>query len=334
MITITDLHKSYPARGAKDTIVEALKGIDLEVADGEIFGVVGQSGAGKSTLIRCVNLLERPTSGTITVGGQDLTTLSDAELRTARHGIGMVFQHFNLLSSRTVRENVEFGLEITGVSKSERAARSAEILELVGLTDRASAYPSQLSGGQKQRVGIARALAGNPRVLLSDEATSSLDPETTDSILQLLKDLNRKLGLTILLITHEMEVVKKICDSAALIEDGRIVESGNVIDLLNTPGSKIAHALFPLGESNGAPGNTVIEIMYAGHLSDEPIVAKLSREFGIDVNILGAAVEIVSGKRVGRMRLELPGSAASNAVPISRLKDSGLFVEVLEGVSA
>jgi D-methionine transport system ATP-binding protein len=333
MITITDLHKSYPARSAKGSTVEALKGIDLEIADGEIFGVVGQSGAGKSTLIRCVNLLERPTSGTITVAGQDLTTLSDAELRTARHGIGMVFQHFNLLSSRTVQQNVEFGLEITGVPKAERHARSTEILELVGLSDRASAFPSQLSGGQKQRVGIARALAGNPRVLLSDEATSSLDPETTESILQLLKDLNAKLGLTILLITHEMEVVKKICDSAALIENGRIVESGKVIDLLNTPGSKISHALFPLGESRGTPGNTVIEIMYAGHLAEEPIVAKLSREFGIDVNILGAAVEIVGDHRVGRMRLELPGPVAGNENAISRLKESGLFVEVLDANS-
>jgi len=328
VITITDLHKSYPARGANGT-VEALKGIDLEVKAGEIFGVVGTSGAGKSTLIRCVNLLERPSSGHITVDGRDLTTLTDAELRLARQGIGMVFQHFNLLSSRTVQQNVEFGLEIMGVPRVERHSRAAEILALVGLADRASAYPSQLSGGQKQRVGIARALAGNPKVLLSDEATSSLDPETTDSILELLRDLNKKLGLTILLITHEMDVVKKICDSAALIEDGRIVETGNVIDLLNTPGSKIAHALFPLGESNGTPGNTVVEIMYAGHLSDEPIVAKLSRSFGIDVNILGAAVEIVGGHRVGRMRLELPGTVDSNRVPIETLKESGLFVEVL-----
>ena len=330
MITITDLHKTFPARGGSGAAVEALKGIDLEVARGEIFGVVGQSGAGKSTLIRCVNLLERPTSGSILVDGQDLTALSDADLRTARHGIGMIFQHFNLLSSRTVQQNVELGLEITGATKAARRARSAEILDLVGLGDRASAYPAQLSGGQKQRVGIARALAGNPSVLLSDEATSSLDPETTDSILELLKDVNRQLGLTILLITHEMEVVKRICDSAALIEDGRIVESGTIIDLLNTPRSKISHALFPLGASVGSAGNTVIEIMYAGHLAEEPIVAKLSREYGIDVNILGAAVELVSDKQVGRMRLELPGTLASNAQPIARLKDSGLYVEIVD----
>jgi len=329
VIEISDLHKVYPDRRANSSPVEALRGIDLTVKRGEIFGVVGQSGAGKSTLIRCVNLLERPTSGSVLVDGQDLTKLSDGGLRAARHGIGMIFQHFNLLSSRTVQQNVEFGLEITGVARAARRGRAAEILDLVGLADRASAFPSQLSGGQKQRVGIARALAGNPKVLLSDEATSSLDPETTDSILQLVKDLNAQLGLTVLLITHEMEVVKRICHSAALIEAGRIVESGNIIDLLNTAGSKISHALFPLGESRGTPGNTVIEIMYAGHLAEEPIVAKLSREFGIDVNILGAAVEIVGGTRVGRMRLELPGDADRNSVPIRRLRDSGLFVEVL-----
>lgn len=328
MITITELHKSYASVGSRGSTVEALKGIDLEVATGEIFGVVGQSGAGKSTLIRCVNLLERPTSGTIEVDGRELTALPSAELRLARHEIGMVFQHFNLLSSRTVQQNVEFGLEITGVQRSARRGRAAEILELVGLSDRASAYPAQLSGGQKQRVGIARALAGRPKVLLSDEATSSLDPETTESILELLKDLNTQLGLTILLITHEMEVVKRICDSAALIEGGQIVENGNIISLLNTAGSRISHALFPLGASVGSSGNTVIEIMYAGHLAEEPIVAKLSREFGIDVNILGAAVEMVSGKRVGRMRLELPGTRLANAAPITRLQESGLFVEV------
>ena len=329
MIEISDLHKVYPDRRANSSPVEALRGIDLTVKRGEIFGVVDQSGAGKSTLIRCINLLERPTSGSILVDGQDLTKLADRGLRAARHGIGMIFQHFNLLASRTVQQNVEFGLEITGVPRAARRTRAAEILDLVGLADRASAFPSQLSGGQKQRVGIARALAGNPKVLLSDEATSSLDPETTDSILQLVKDLNAQLGLTVLLITHEMEVVKRICHSAALIEAGRIVESGKIIDLLNTPGSKISHALFPLGESNGTPGNTVIEIMYAGHLAEEPIVAKLSREFGIDVNILGAAVEIVGGTRVGRMRLQLPGGADRNSVPITRLRDSGLFVEVL-----
>ena len=319
MITICDLHKVYLDR------------IDLTVKRGEIFGVVGQSGAGKSTLIPCVNLLERPTSGSILVDGQDLTKLYDGELRAARHGIGMIFQHFNLLASRTVKQNVEFGLEITGVPRAARRVRAAEILDLVGLADRASAFPSQLSGGQKQRVGIARALAGNPTMLLSDEATSSLDPETTDFILELVKDLNTQLELTVLLITHEMEVVKPICHSAALIEAGRIVESGNTIDLLITPGSKISHALFPLGVSNGTPSNTVIEIMYAGHLAEKPIVAKLSREFGIDVNILGAALEIVGGTRVGRMRLELPGTDGRNSLPIAGLRNSGLFVEVLSG---
>ncbi|MCU1637410.1 MAG: methionine transporter ATP-binding protein [Microbacteriaceae bacterium] len=329
MITITDLYKSYPAQNARAQTVHAVNGVDLHVKEGEIFGVVGASGAGKSTLIRCVNLLERPTSGTITIDGQDLTKLSDAELRHARQGIGMIFQHFNLLSSRTVKQNVEFGLEIMGMSRAARAARAEEILDLVGLADRSSAYPSQLSGGQKQRVGIARALAGNPKVLLSDEATSALDPQTTDSILQLLKDLNRKLGLTILLITHEMEVVKRICDSVGLIDEGRIVESGSVIDLLNTPGSRVAHALFPLGEGTGSPGNTTIEIMFAGDVVERPVVSMLSRDYKLDISILGAAVETIGDRRVGRLRLELPGNIEANAAPVARLRESGLFLEVL-----
>ena len=223
MITTTGLTKVYRSRGRE---VTALDGVDLHVREGEVYGVIGQSGAGKSSLIRCVNLLERPTSGTVTVAGQDLTALAGRgpragrELRQARSRIGMVFQHFNLLSSRTVQDNVELPLEILGKSGKERSRKALELLDLVGLADKAKAYPAQLSGGQKQRVGIARALAGDPKVLLSDEATSALDPETTRSILQLLRDLNRQLGLTVLLITHEMDVVKPICDSAALMENG------------------------------------------------------------------------------------------------------------------
>ncbi|MFD1369818.1 methionine ABC transporter ATP-binding protein [Actinoplanes sichuanensis] len=220
--------------------------MDLRVGEGEVFGVLGQSGAGKSTLLRCVNMLERPDSGTVRVGGLEMTSLRRKQLRIARHGIGMIHQHFALLSSRTVAGNVAFALEVTGVPRAERKARVAELLELVGLGGRADAYPAQLSGGQKQRVGIARALAARPRVLLSDEATSALDPETTESILRLLLDLNRRLGLTILLITHEMNVVKRICTSAAVMRDGRFVESGTITDLLRTPGSELARGLFPL----------------------------------------------------------------------------------------
>lgn len=238
MITTSGLTKVYRSRGRE---VTALDGVDLHVREGEVYGVIGQSGAGKSSLVRCVNLLEKPTAGTVTVDGQDLTALAGRgpragrELRQARSRIGMVFQHFNLLSSRTVQDNVELPLEILGKSGKERSAKALELLGLVGLGDKAKAYPAQLSGGQKQRVGIARALAGDPKVLLSDEATSALDPETTRSILQLLRDLNRQLGLTVLLITHEMDVVKSVCDSAALMRHGRIVESGTVSELLATP---------------------------------------------------------------------------------------------------
>lgn len=220
VITTTGLTKVYQSR---DREVTALDGVDLHVREGEVYGVIGQSGAGKSSLIRCVNLLERPTSGTVTVVSQDLTALAGRgrragrELREARSRIGMVFQHFNLLASRTVRDNVELPLEILGVTGRERTRKALELLDLVGLSDKAKAYPGQLSGGQKQRVGIARALVSDPKVLLSDEATSALDPETTRSILQLLRDLNQQLGLTVLLITHEMDVVKTACDSAALM---------------------------------------------------------------------------------------------------------------------
>lgn len=238
MITTSGLTKVYQSRGRE---VTALDGVDLHVREGEVYGVIGQSGAGKSSLIRCVNLLERPTTGTVSVDGVDLTALAGRgrragkELREARSRIGMVFQHFNLLSSRTVQGNIELPLEILGISGRERARKAAELLDLVGLADKAKSYPGQLSGGQKQRVGIARALAGDPKVLLSDEATSALDPETTRQILQLLRDLNRRLGLTVLLITHEMDVVKSVCDSAALMKQGRIVESGTVTELLATP---------------------------------------------------------------------------------------------------
>ncbi|MFL1433065.1 MULTISPECIES: methionine ABC transporter ATP-binding protein, partial [unclassified Nocardiopsis] len=233
------LHKVYRLKKHR---VTALNGVDLHVEPGEIYGVVGQSGAGKSTLLRSVNLLERPDAGTVTVAGEELTSLRGARLRTARRGIGMVHQHFALLSSRTVAGNVGFPLEVAGVGRAERRERVGELLDLVGLGDKARAYPSQLSGGQKQRVGIARALASHPKVLLSDEATSALDPATTDSILALLRRLRDELGLTILLITHEMDVIKKICDSAAIMENGEFREAGRVLDLIGTPGSLLARS--------------------------------------------------------------------------------------------
>ncbi|MFD7089379.1 methionine ABC transporter ATP-binding protein [Streptomyces sp. NPDC059896] len=340
MITTTGLTKIYRSAQSHGRDVTALDGVDLHVREGEVFGVVGQSGAGKSSLIRCVNLLERPTAGTVTVDGQDLTALAGRgrragrELRQARGSIGMVFQHFNLLSSRTVRDNVELPLEILGVAGRERTRRALELLELVGLADKATAYPAQLSGGQKQRVGIARALAGNPKVLLSDEATSALDPETTRSILQLLRDLNRQLGLTVLLITHEMEVVKTICDSAALMRKGRIVESGTVGELLATPGSQLAQELFPVGGTATGPGRTVLDVNFHGAAATQPVISQLARTYNIDISILGAAMDTVGGRQIGRMRIELPGAYEDNVVPIGFLREQGLQAEIVDDADA
>lgn len=332
MITTSGLTKVYSSRGREIT---ALDGVDLHVREGEVYGVIGQSGAGKSSLIRCINLLERPTSGTVVVDGQDLTALAgrglraSKELRRARSRIGMVFQHFNLLSSRTVQDNVELPLEILGTSGKERSRKALELLDLVGLADKAKAYPAQLSGGQKQRVGIARALAGDPKVLLSDEATSALDPETTRSILQLLRDLNRQLGLTILLITHEMDVVKSICDSAALMEKGRIVESGTVGELLATPGSALAAALFPVSGDATGEDRTVLDITFQGESATQPVVSQLARTYNIDISILGAAIDTVGGLQIGRMRIELPGRYEDNVVPIGFLRERGLQIDVV-----
>ncbi|MFI1288691.1 methionine ABC transporter ATP-binding protein [Streptomyces sp. NPDC020792] len=337
MITTSGLTKVYSSRGREIT---ALDGVDLHVREGEVYGVIGQSGAGKSSLIRCVNLLERPTSGTVTVAGEDLTALAGRghragkDLRRARSRIGMVFQHFNLLSSRTVQDNVELPLEILGTSGKERSRRALELLDLVGLADKARAYPAQLSGGQKQRVGIARALAGDPKVLLSDEATSALDPETTRSVLQLLRDLNRQLGLTVLLITHEMDVVKSVCDSAALMENGRIVESGTVSELLATPGSELAAALFPVGGEASAGDRTVIDVTFHGESATQPVISQLSRTYNIDISILGAAIDTIGGLQVGRMRIELPGRYEDNVVPIGFLREQGLQIDVVDHTPA
>ena len=333
MITTTGLTKVYRSRGRE---VTALDGVDLHVREGEVYGVIGQSGAGKSSLIRCVNLLERPTAGTVTVDGRDLTALAGRgpragkELRRARSRIGMVFQHFNLLSSRTVQDNVELPLEILGRSGRERSRKALELLDLVGLADKARVYPAQLSGGQKQRVGIARALAGDPKVLLSDEATSALDPETTRSILQLLRDLNRQLGLTVLLITHEMDVVKSVCDSAALMENGRVVESGTVGELLATPGSELAAALFPVGGTGSGDEHTVVDVTFHGEAATRPVISRLSRTYNIDISILGAAIDTVGGLQIGRMRIELPGRYEDNVVPIGFLREQGLQIDIVD----
>ncbi|NUR31668.1 MAG: ATP-binding cassette domain-containing protein [Catenulispora sp.] len=333
MIEIKNLTKVYEPRGR---VVPALDGVDLSVEPGSVYGVVGRSGAGKSTLIRCVNLLERPTSGSVWVAGRELTALPAKQLRAERRRIGMVFQHFNLLSSRTARENVELPLELgpggARLTRRERRRRALELLDVVGLADRADAHPAQLSGGQKQRVGIARALAADPHVLLSDEATSALDPETTRSVLRLLKQVNERLGVTVLLITHEMDVVKAVCDSAALMKDGRIAESGSIRELLTREHSELARELFQLGEAPARtvlPDTTVLDVTFHGDDTAQPLISQLSRTYSIDVTILGAAIETVNGQTVGRMRIGLPGRFEDNVVQVGFLRERGLSVEAV-----
>ncbi|WP_198154099.1 methionine ABC transporter ATP-binding protein [Catenuloplanes japonicus] len=324
VISLKDLRKVYRSRGGP---VTALDGVSLHVPEGEIYGVLGRSGAGKSTLLRSVNLLERPDSGTVTVGGVELTTLPERRLRRERQRIGMIHQHFALLSSRTVAGNVAFPLEVTGLGRAARARRVAELLELVGLEERAGAYPAQLSGGQKQRVGIARALAGDPAVLLSDEATSALDPETTGSILELLADLNKRLGLTILLITHEMDVVKRICHSAAIMRDGRFTESGRIEQVLARPGSELAAELLRLGPAPSLPGRTIVDVTVSGDQAERPLIAELARRFEVDVRILGGTIEQLAATRAGRLRLVLPGDGAQNAPIVTWLREAGIPTE-------
>lgn len=326
MISFDQVSKTFAARSGP---VDALKQVSLDVAEGEIYGVIGRSGAGKSTLVRTVNMLEPPDTGTVTVDGIDVTALGESELRRARQRIGMIFQQFNLLNSRTVRGNVELALEVTRTPRAPRRARANEILDLVGLTDKADARIAELSGGQKQRVGIARALATNPAVLLSDEATSALDPETTASILALLRRLNRELGLTILLITHEMDVVKALCDSAALMEHGEIIEHGRLDDIVVRAESKLGQGLFPLGELPPERGTTIIEITFVGLASHEPVIARLARTHDVSISLLGAAMETIHGRQTGRTRLELDGPADVSAVAVADLRSQGLAVNVV-----
>jgi D-methionine transport system ATP-binding protein len=325
MISIKNVRKVF---GEGQNQLHALDNVTLTVERGEIFGVVGPSGAGKSTLIRCVNMLEKPTSGSIKVNGTEMTTLSNIELRKARQRMGMIFQHFNLLSSRTVAENVAFPLEISGYDKPAREKRVKELLELVDLSEKISAYPAQLSGGQKQRVGIARALATQPDILLSDEATSALDPQTTISILNLLKELNRTLGLTILLITHEMEVVRQICDRVAVLKNGKILESGTLNELVAQPESYIAKSLFPSEETMLVHQDAVgVTIYFFGDAADQPIIASLVRKFDLDVNILGGSIQNVGINRIGRLQVEIKGQQAPQA--LDYLRSLGLRVEVI-----
>lgn len=338
MIKLTRISKTYHhGRHA----IHALRDINLSVNTGEIVGVIGKSGAGKSTLIRCVNLLERPSIGQVYIAGQDLTQLSGNYLRLARREIGMIFQHFNLLNSCTVYDNVALPLSLNKESSAVIDSRVTSLLELTGLTEKKFAYPSQLSGGQKQRVAIARALATNPKVLLCDEATSALDPQTTSSILNLLKDINKQLNLTILLITHEMEVVKQICDRVVVLDNGEIVEQGSVIDIFTLPQMPITQCfvqsslktdlpeLLKMNITHTAQENSVPiwRIYFRGRAAGEPIVSYLTREIGLELNIIQANIECIQEFTIGILVGTIENKGADLESGLSYLRNKGLEVE-------
>ena len=341
MIDIQDLSLTYAGPQGP---VHALKNINLHIQAGEVFGIIGRSGAGKSSLVRCMNLLNRPVSGKMIVNGRDLLQLSDAQLRQARQEIGMVFQHFNLLSSRTVFDNAALPLELAGVSKAEIAQRITPLLELVGLAHLANRYPAQISGGQKQRVGIARALASNPRVLLSDEATSALDPETTRSILDLLRQVNRELGVTVVLITHQMQVIKQIADRVAVMEAGQVVELGAVLDVFTNPQQAITQSLIDeivpqelpasvqervqalsLGLPAGQSGQ-LLRLSYAGDSAYQPVLSHLIRELGPDLSILHGQIDDIQGQTFGSLAVFASGPPAQITAAIAYLQRNGVQV--------
>lgn len=306
MIELKHISKTFPTA---DGVFQALDDINLTIRDGDIFGIVGMSGAGKSTLVRCINLLERPTAGQVVIDGQDLMELSAPQLREKRRSISMIFQQFNLLMQRTCLKNVCFPMEISGVRKTDAAKRAMELLELVGLPDKANAYPAQLSGGQKQRVAIARALATRPKYLLCDEATSALDPNTTQSILHLLKEINQTLGVTIVVITHEMRVIEQICQRVAVIDQSCIAEIGNVSDVFTHPKSDIAKALIlPKSPAENLPPCTGrrLRLVFDGSCSNEPVISRITLECHVPVNILFADTRIVEGSIYGHMVIDLP----------------------------
>ena len=342
MIKLSHIEKTYESASGP---VKALKGIDLNIGRGEIFGIIGLSGAGKSTLIRCINMLEKPTSGKVIVDGKDLTAMSDSELREMRKQIGMIFQHFNLLSSSTVYDNVAFPLRLAKVDEDTIRQKVEPLLNLVGLSDKFNQYPSQLSGGQKQRVGIARALASDPKVLLCDEATSALDPQTTKSILDLIRDINRKLELTVVVITHEMQVIKDICDKVAVISNGVIAEQGSVVDVFLNPQKDITKEFISVLLSNELPaafrGNKIsqeetvgslllLRLTFFGESADNPVIAGMIREAqGVDVSLLFGNLDQIHGIPFGRMIIGLAGAEEEMKKAINYLEHEDLKIEVI-----
>ncbi len=328
IIQIQDVSKSFVG---KENTVEALKNINLDIHKGEIYGIIGMSGAGKSTLVRCLNFLEKPTSGTVLIEGKDLLACNDKELRKVRTEIAMIFQHFNLLMQRNVRDNVRFPMEIIGTGKKDSKKKADELLSVVELQDKAKAYPSQLSGGQKQRVAIARALAMNPKILLCDEATSALDPTTTKSILKLLKEINEKYGITIVIITHEMTVVQEICTHVAIVDKGELVESGTVEEVFSNPKTKAAKKLVFQSdyEYSIMKGKRCIRIVFSENSSFEPVIANMVLECKAPANILLADTKDINGIAHGQMVLQLPEEETVARKMIHYLRERNLMVEEL-----
>ncbi|WNX85402.1 ATP-binding cassette domain-containing protein [Agathobaculum sp. NTUH-O15-33] len=329
IVRIRDLNKTF--RTKTNTVV-ALDGVSLDVTRGEIFGIIGLSGAGKSTLVRCINFLETPTAGTVEVDGRELGALSKKELLEARRSMGMIFQQFNLLQQRTALQNICFPLEIAGVKKDEAEKRARELLGIVGLTERAEAYPAQMSGGQQQRVAIARALATNPQILLCDEATSALDPTTTRSILALLKEINKNLGITVIIITHEMAVIEEICQRVAIIDSSRIAEIGTVEQVFTRPKSAMAKQLiYPNGERDRlATGKRYCRIVFDGNSSFEPVVSNMVLECKAAVNIMFADTKDIDGKAYGQMILQLPEDERAASRALAYLETQNVHVEEVD----
>lgn len=342
MIKFSQIEKIYDTPSGK---IHALKGINLEIAKGEIYGIIGLSGAGKSTLVRCINMLERPTAGSVIVDGQDMMKLSESELREARKNIGMIFQHFNLLSSATVYDNIAFPLTLSKTPKDEIAKKVEPLLELVGLKDKAKQYPAQLSGGQKQRVGIARALASDPKILLCDEATSALDPQTTKSILALIKDINKKFSLTVVVITHEMQVIKEICDKVAVISNGVIAEKGSVLDVFTNPQHEITKEFISVLLSNDLPaafrGSEIsaekvedsillVRLIFLGERADDPVLAEMIRSCpGVECTMLFGNLDEIRGVPFGRFIVGLSGSEDAVQKALNFLSGKHVRVEVI-----
>lgn len=342
MIFIKNICKTFEVSAKK---IYAVQNVSLTINDGEIFGIIGFSGAGKSTLVRCINLLERPASGTVEIDGHDLTVMSPKELRLSRKKIGMIFQHFNLMPSRTIFANVAYPLRGSGLNKEQMREKVRALLKLVDISDKEDVYPSQLSGGQKQRVAIARALANDPKILLCDEATSALDPQTTKAILQLLKRLNEKLGITVIVITHEMAVLKEICDRVAVMDNGRIVEEGEVFSIFSNPQQQITREFIKttsnlqkiddLIKVNSQvvalkPGELIIRLSYIQRNVSEPLISTVSQKFGVYLNIIFANIEIIQNSQIGGTVAIIGGERKQITQAIEYLIEKNVGVEVMK----